>query len=148
MCQKTTELLLIDCSTGTSTPNINSQTYWPKVISHVTSETIFFICSTSAISALFAALTKAAPKRWQKGCRSKKEKKEVWQNRNLQRRTCLLMFRQVPHPRKVRLHPKARGNSWLQGNLKTGWEEIQNPTQRRVFKWGCKMHNLAGWWIN
>ena len=25
---------------------------------------------------------------------------EVWQNRNLQRRTRLLMFRQVPHPRK------------------------------------------------
>ena len=39
----------------TLTPNINSQTCWPKEISHVTSGTIFFICSTSAFSDLFAA---------------------------------------------------------------------------------------------
>ena len=38
-----------------------------------------------------------------------KEKMKVWQNRNLQRRTCLLMFRQVPHPRKVQLHSKVWG---------------------------------------
>ena len=33
----------------------------------------------------------------------------MWQNRNLQRWTCLLMFRQFPHPRKVRLHPRSPG---------------------------------------
>ena len=36
--------------------------------------------------------------------------------------------------------------SQLRGNLKAGWEEIQNPTQRRVFKRNCKMHTLVGWW--
>ena len=56
MCQEPTELLLIGCSTGTSTPNINSQTYWLKGFSHVTNGTILFICLTSAISALFVAL--------------------------------------------------------------------------------------------
>ena len=40
----------------TLTPNINSQTFWPKVISHVTNGTIFFSCVTSAISAPIAAL--------------------------------------------------------------------------------------------
>ena len=37
-----------------------------------------------------------------------------------------------------------QGNSQLR-DLKAGWEEIQNPTQRRVLKCGCKMHTLAGW---
>ena len=67
MFQEPTELFWIGCLTGlimipksksnTLTPNINSQTFWPKVIPHVTNGTIFFICSTSAISALVAALT-------------------------------------------------------------------------------------------
>ena len=66
MCQEPTELLWIGCSTGliwtprfrfvTLTPNINSQTCWPKVISHGMNGTISFICWTSAISALLAAL--------------------------------------------------------------------------------------------
>ena len=45
----------------------------------MTNGTIFFICSTSAISALLAALripaSKAAPKRWRKGCWCEREKK-------------------------------------------------------------------------
>ena len=75
MCQEPTVLLWIGCLTGlilileflfdTLTPNIKSQTFWPKVISHVTNGTIFFICSTSAISVLLAALTKAMAKRIQ-----------------------------------------------------------------------------------
>ena len=36
--------------------NINSQTFWPKGISHVTNATIFFICLISTISAPLAAL--------------------------------------------------------------------------------------------
>ena len=36
----------------------------------------------------------------------------MWHNRNLQRRTCLLMFRQVPHPRKVRWRPKVQVYSY------------------------------------
>ena len=37
-------------------PNINSQTFLPKRVSQVTNGRIFFICSTSAIPALLAAL--------------------------------------------------------------------------------------------
>ena len=71
----------------------------------------------------------------------------MWRNRNLQRWSSLHMFRQVPHPQKVRLHPKVRWHSWLRRKFKAGWEEIQNPTQRRVLKRDCKkMHTLAGWW--
>ena len=64
------ELLLTGCLTeliftprfksSMSTPNTNLQTYWPKGISHVMSETIFFICLTSAFSGHFAALRIAA----------------------------------------------------------------------------------------
>ena len=36
-------------------PNINTQTFRPKVISHVTNGTIFFTCSKSVISAPLAA---------------------------------------------------------------------------------------------
>ena len=70
----------------------------------------------------------------------------MWQNRNLQRRTCHLMFRPVPHPRKVWLHAKVRGYSQLRGNTKAGWEETQNPTHRRVLKRDFVMHTLAVWW--
>ena len=59
-----TELPWIGCLTGfiwtprsksVLTPNINSQTCWPKEMSNVMSGTILFICSISAISAPFAA---------------------------------------------------------------------------------------------
>ena len=66
MCQGPMEFLLIGCLTeiiwtprfrlGSLTPNINSQTFWPQVSWHVLNGTIFFICSTSAISPLLAAL--------------------------------------------------------------------------------------------
>ena len=48
------------------------------------SGTIFFICLTSAISAFSAALRisawPAAPKRWRKGCKSRKKRTESWQS--------------------------------------------------------------------
>ena len=67
---------------------------------------------TSAMSALLAALRIPAWSAAQRnGCRNTSMKKEVWQNRNLQRGTCLLMFRQFLHPRKVWLHPKVQGYS-------------------------------------
>ena len=94
MYREPTELLLIGCLTelvwtpkfksSMSTPNTNLQTYWQKGISHAMSGTIFFICLTSAISAFSAALRisawPAAPKRWRKGCKSRKKRTESWQS--------------------------------------------------------------------
>ena len=66
MYPESAELLLVGCLTeliwtpkfksSMSTPNTSLQTYWQKGISHAMSGTIFFICLTSAISALSAAL--------------------------------------------------------------------------------------------
>ena len=142
MCQEPTELLWICCLTGLIwtpgfkfvplTPNINSQTFWSKQISHVMNGTILFICSTSAISAPLAALRiaacQAAPAQWRRGCRSKKKKKELWQNRNLQQWTCLISLRQVPPPQQVRWHVKVRRCRHLRGNPTAGWELIQTHT--------------------
>ena len=63
MFPEPTELLLIGCSdrinldsqkskSNTSTPRTNSQTSWPKGISHVMSGIIFCVCSTLATSVL------------------------------------------------------------------------------------------------
>ena len=67
MYPETTEVLRIGCLTeliwiprfrsGALTPNIDSQTFWPMVISHVTNGTIFLISPTAAISAPLAALS-------------------------------------------------------------------------------------------
>ena len=49
------------------------------VISHVTNGTIFFNCSTSAITVPLAALRipacLTAPKRWRRGCKNRRKKK-------------------------------------------------------------------------
>ena len=60
MFPEPTELLLIGCliesnctprsKSNTLTPKTNSQTYWPREISHVTNRIIFCVCSTLAIS--------------------------------------------------------------------------------------------------
>ena len=150
MCQESTELVWIGCWKGlililkfkfdTLTPNTNSQTCWPKVISHVTNGTVFFICSTSGISAPLAAVRipawQAAP-RWRKGCRSKKEKKkkELYPSRDQQRWIYLLLLRQVPPPHRVFLHLKVWRCRSLRGNPTAGWVLIQaHSTQRRLLK--------------
>ena len=84
MCQGLTESIWIRrFRFDTLIPSINSQTLWPLLIPHVTNGTIFFICSTSAISALLVALKipafYAAPLRWRERCRHKKRNKDVWQ---------------------------------------------------------------------
>ena len=71
-----TELLLIGCSiesiwtpkskSNTLTPKTNSQTYWPREISHVMNGIIFCVCWTLAISILQSVL---------KWCR--KERKQI-----------------------------------------------------------------------
>ena len=86
-CPEPTELRLIGYLTestwtqksksNTLTPRTSSQTYWQKAISHVMSGTIFSVCSTSAISALPAAL-----RHCRKGHRKKQEKHELWQSQD------------------------------------------------------------------
>ena len=66
----------------------------------------------------------AAPKRWRKGCRNKREKKEVWQHRKLQRWTCLLMFPARSSSAKSPIASKgpeiliAPGKTWKQDEKK------------------------------
>ena len=72
------ELLLIGCSiesiltpkskSNTLTPNTNSQTYWPREISHVMNGIIFCVCSTLAFSVLPIVL---------KWCRKERKKMQV-----------------------------------------------------------------------
>ena len=123
MYQGPTELLWIGCLTeliwilkfksSVSTPNTNLQTYWQEGISHATSGTIFFICLISAISFLSAALRisawPAAPKRWWKGCKNRKERTGSWQSRSRRRWTWPSLSRQVLRLWTVRLRRKALG---------------------------------------
>ena len=65
MCHELTELHWMGYSTettwirrfklSTSIPRINSQTYWPKAVSHVTNGTICSICLTSWVTPHFPA---------------------------------------------------------------------------------------------
>ena len=160
MCQEPTELLWMGCLTeliwirrlksSTSSPNTNSQTYWPKVIWHMTNGIIFFICSTHQPFQLHLLrwefqLDKLHHNDGAKDAGARRRKKcgkiEIYSDEPV-----FSCFRQVPHPLKVWLHPKVRGYSWLRGNRRAGWQDIQNPTQRRVLKRDCKMHTLAFWW--
>ena len=156
MFHESTELLWIGCLTGstwtprsksvTLTPNINSQTLWPKGIStrdewnnllHMFKISHFSSTCCAKDSSLISCPTMA--KRIQE---QKEEEIIVSKSKptamNLQQWTCLLLFRQVPHPQQVRLHLKVRGCQW---------ESIQTLlTQRRLLKCGFKMHTLAGRW--
>ena len=95
MCQGLTEFLFLGYLTeltwtpsfryGTLPPNTNLQTYWQKDISHVTNEIIFFVCSTSAISALFvaprtSACSAASPKGCREGCKNNQKRTGLWLN--------------------------------------------------------------------
>ena len=65
--------------------NTRWQTYWQKDTSHVTNGIIFFVCSTSAISALCAAprisaCLAASPKGWRKGCKNYQRRTRLWRN--------------------------------------------------------------------
>ena len=78
MYPEPTELLLIGCliesiwtprsKSNTLTPKTNSQTYWPREISHVTNWIIFCVCWTVAISVLPIVL---------KWCRKERKKMHV-----------------------------------------------------------------------
>ena len=151
-----TELLLIGCLTeliwtprfksSMSTPNTNLQTYWQReFISHVMNGIIFCVCSSSAISAISAALRSsawpAAPKRWRKGCKNNRivaKTKPTTMNLAF----CLDKFLDcdqtgwVEKPGGYWKHPVEQFGQ-VQGNLT---QEIAITTQSRVLKDGKKMH--------
>ena len=82
-----TEMRFIGCSiesiwtprskSNTLTPKTNSQTYWPREISHVMNEIIFCVCLTLAISVL-----PMVPNRCRKERKKIQVKKESQQNRS------------------------------------------------------------------
>ena len=124
-----------------STPNI----------SHATSGTIFFISLASAISAISAALRisvwlaalrisvwPAAPKRWRKGCRNRKETTGLWQSQSRRRWTWPPLPRPILRLWTVLLRRKARWYSKYFVEHLT--QEIAITTQRRVLKDYKKMH--------
>ena len=105
------------------------------------SGTIFFICSTSAISAHSAALRisawPAAPERWRKGCKNKKETTGSWQSKSRRRWTWPSLSRQVLRLWTVRLrrkglvktkHPveqigQVQGNLTQAASSSQGWQK-------------------------
>ena len=98
MFPEPTELLLIDCfmepiwtprsKSNTLTPQINSQTYWQREISHVMNGIIFCVCSTSAISVPPIVLKWCRKER--KKMQVKKESRWIWSRDAAQGiRTCL-----------------------------------------------------------
>ena len=120
------------------TPTTNSQTYWQKVTSHVTSGTIFFVCSTSVISALLGVL-----KRCRKEFKKEQEKKGSWQSQD-RRWTWFHRLQQAVPQRRVRVHRAARS---IQSELEyysmcgetCGWRFKSTWRKRRVLKRGNLM---------
>ena len=94
----------------TLTPKTNSQTCWQKGISHVTSGTIFFIFNISHLSstcfARNSSVTSCATTMAKRMQEQKGEERSVAKSKST-----AMMFRQIPYPRKVRLHPKVWGYS-------------------------------------
>ena len=132
MFPEPTELLLIGyliesiwiqkSKSNTSTPKTNSQTYWPRVISHMMNGLIFCVCSTLAISVLQTVLN------WcRKGHKKNQVKKESQQNQD----QWWIWLREVGfHQRHLLLHQKARGK----------------PNMKVKLLWVRKMRNITGRW--
>ena len=121
--------------------NINSQTYWPKVISHVTNGTIFNISLFSSTCCAKNSSLRSCPNtmaKWmqeQKRRRKKCGKIEIYSDE--------LVF---SCPDKFLIQEKSEcipksGDTHSSGNPKAWWEETLNPTQRRVLKRDWKIHS-------
>ena len=141
MCQEPTKFLLIGYltesiwiprfTTGTLTPNTRWQTYWQKDTSNVTNGLIFFVCSTSATSALFAAARisawLAATKRWRNGCKNNHRKTGLWRNPGQRRGTWPVLLLQVLHLWTVQMRREAGRYSKLQDRL-----DYPNPNRNSI----------------
>ena len=116
---------------------------------------IFFICSTSAISALSAAprisASLASPKGWRKGCKNNQKKTGLWLNPGRRLRTWPVLLLQVLQLWTVRLRREARRYSKLQVDrldhlgslLRQTQIIIPTLTQRRVPKDVKEMLNCS-----
>ena len=81
---------------------------------------LFFIRHFSSTCCAKNSSLTSCPKTMAKRMQEQKgEENNCGKIKKPQRWPCLHMFRQVPHPRKVRLHLKTRDTSHPQGNLKT-----------------------------
>ena len=93
----------------------------------------------------------ASPKRWRRGCRNTKKKTGLWQNQSLWRWTC---HSTVSASSSSAKDPIA---SRRPRETHSFYREILTPRSKKKFKTrrsvgfsseGCKMHTLAGWWMN
>ena len=162
---RTHRVLLIGCLTepiwtprfefGTLTTNTRSQTFWPKHTSHVTNGITFFVCSTSAISALFAApknfsliscITERMAKRMQE---QSEENRIVAKSRptamNLSQFSCYKFFicEQSDCVEEPGDTQGLKSADWIIRRLDANANQNSNPTQRRVFKYGKEMLNCS-----
>ena len=70
----------------------------------------------------------------------------MWQNRNLQRRTCLLMFRQVPHPRKKSDCILKSGDTHSYGET---WKQDQKKFKvRRIVEFSSAAARCIPWRVD
>ena len=147
MFPETTELLLVGCliesiwtprsKSNTLTPKTNSQTCWPREISHVMNGTIFCVCLISAISVLPIVL-----KRCRKEHKKMQVKKESLQNQSRRWfwsrdtaqgiRTCL-----------PRLHQKARWRWKPNLNVKYLWAREMCSEQVQGDLWWARAHQTT-----
>ena len=101
---------------GLLKPTTKSQTFSPKEHFKRDDGMIFFVCSTSAISAHFAvpgtsAWFAATPKGWLKGCKNNQRKTGLWRNPGQRQWIWPVLLLQVLQLWTVRLRREAQGYS-------------------------------------
>ena len=140
------------------TPTTNSQTSWPKGISHVMSGIICWLCLTSAISAL-----QFAPLRWQNELNKNQEKNVSQPNHDLWwiwQRGCLRSCRLQLHQTRggPRVDIKILENLLQTTIDRETWETVTTRLFKRglwsilvfsrVEKWSCGARSIRETWDN
>ena len=146
-----TELLLTGCliesiwtqksKSNTLTPRTNSQTYWPRGISHVMNGIIFCVCSTSAIPVPPIVL---------KWCRKERKKMQVKKESQQNRSRWWIWSRDAAWGILTclpPLHQKAPGKPDLKSQIPlSSWNEQQPRTGRLVM--GACSSDYSEWNID
>ena len=89
----------------------------------------------------------AAPKRWWRGCRNQKERKELWQNQNRRWWTCLQLFRRVSSSSaKDSIASKSLGILRVSGKPVARKRSNSKPDAASSSQGRLKDAYLAGWW--